>query len=58
MRFFDDFGGFGAPKLEPKSTKNRSTSLSKTRYDFEWIWGGPWTDFGWIWEGKLEPSWV
>ena len=60
--FCDDFGmDFGVvlgSKLELKSTKKRSTRVSKIRYHFEWILDGSWTDFGSILEAKLEPSWL
>ena len=53
-----DLGVVLASKLEPKSIKNLSKTLSKIRSDFEWILDGSWTEFGSILEAKLGPSWL
>ena len=44
--FFNDFGGFRGSKLEPKSIKNRSIMVSKTRSNFQWVLDSSWIDFG------------
>ena len=56
--FFNDFGGFRGSKLEPKSIKNRSIMVSKTRSNFQWVLNGSWIDFGPILDQFWRPSWL
>ena len=55
--FFNDFGGFRGSKLEPKSIKNRSMMVSKTRSKCQWVLDGSWIDFRPILRGFCLPSW-
>ena len=52
-----DFGVVLRSNLEPKSTKNRSKTVSKLRCKFECIFEGSWTPVGPILEAKMGPSW-
>ena len=52
-----DFGMVLRSKLEPKSTKNRSKTVSKLRCKFECVFEGSWTPLGPILEAKMGPSW-
>ena len=52
-----DLGVVLRSKLEPKSTKNRSKTVSKLRCKFECIFEGSWTPVGPILEAKMGPSW-
>ena len=52
-----DFGVVLRSKLEPKSTKNRSKTVSRLRCKFECIFEGSWTTLGPILEAKMRPRW-
>ena len=52
-----DFGVVLRSKLEPKSTKNRSKTVSRLRCKFECIFEGSWTPVGPTLEAKMGPSW-
>ena len=52
-----DFGVVLGSKLEPKSTKNRSKRVPKTRSQFECILDGSWVPLGPILEAKMGPNW-
>jgi len=52
-----DFGMVLKSKLEPKSTKNRSKTVSKLRCKFECIFEGSWTPVGPILEARMGPRW-
>ena len=65
LKLLESFGidfwiGLGVvlgPKLKPKSTKDASKRVSKTRCDFERILHGSWIDLGSILEAKLGAIW-